>query len=176
MKYRIWMFAVAAALCAALPLGPAMGQVTKEGRQLPSGSWTLTHHSYSRPGYETMPIVVTSVKGDATTGLTISVVGLKNQTAKSVETYKLTWYLYETENPNRILQKGETPFIYPVSLAANEQRGVDVPVVSFINICKPLVKDGSLKGNFAIDVAVTEVRFENGTTWKGKGIPAKSKR
>lgn len=164
MKYRIKMLALAAVLCGALPLAPTMGQVTKGGFQLPSGSWTLTHHSYSRPGYEAMPIVVMGVKGDATKGLAITVVGLKNQTAKPVDTYKLTWYLYETANPNRILQKGETPFIYPGRLAANEQQAVDIPVVSFINICKPLVKDGSLKGNFAIDVAVTEVRFEDGTT------------
>jgi len=176
MKHRIKVLGLAAALCAALPLGSTLGQVTKGGFRLPSGNWTLTHHSYSRPGYEAMPIVVTSVKGDATKGLAITVVGLKNQSAKPVDTYKVTWYLYEKENPNRILQKGETPFVYPGSLAANEQSEVDIPVVSFINICKPLVKNGSLKGNFAIDVAVTEVRFDDGTTWKGKGMPAKSKR
>jgi len=175
MKYRIKILALVAALCATLPLDTTMAQVAKEGPSLPSGNWTLTHTPYSRPGYETMPILVTGVKGDAAKGLAISVVCLKNQTPKPIESYKVTWYLYEKELPDRILQRGETPLVYPANLGANQQRVVDIPVVSFINICNPLLKDGSLTGNFAIDVAVLEVRFEDGTIWRAEGMPTEVK-
>jgi hypothetical protein len=176
MKYTIKLFALSFVLSLGYIVPSPSAQTPNNISQLPTGKWVLAHHPYSRPGYEKMPMVITSVKGDATKGLEISVTELRNQTSKSVKTYKLSWYLYRTDDPNLILLKGDTPFVYPGKLAANERRQVDIPVVAFIDIYKPLMKNGSLTGNFVIDVAVTEVQFNDGTTWKGEGIPAELKK
>ena len=147
-------------------------QQANQSLQLPGGKWTLSHHPYSRPGYEKMPLLVTGVKGDATQGLAISVAAMASRTSKPIMGYKLNWFLFNEKEPNRVLQTAATPLIYPAQFSANESRQVDIPVVSFIKIYKPLLKDGQLSGDYRIEVAVSEVQFADGTTWKAVGIPA----
>jgi hypothetical protein len=132
--------------------------------QLPKGNWTFSAHPYLGPGYDSRPAVVYSVTADTTATITRVVVW--NRSSKPITAVKLSWYLSTEQAPESILQQGQTPLIeLPSALLENHARKLDFPVVSLTKICKPLLKGGVLNGDFRIEVAVSEVRYEDGSTW-----------
>ncbi len=79
---------------------------------------------------------------------------------------KLGWYLSLKQDRNQILKQGATPLVsISGGLKAKDKTVIEFPVVSFAAVSKPLLKNGTLAGDFEIYVAVTEVVYENGSVW-----------
>lgn len=140
----------------------------------PQGQWSVRLSPYTGFGYETLPVRVYSVTSELE-GLTVTKVGVENRTSQSLVAVKLTWYLSALQNPEDILQKGQTRLLeLPGEIWANESREVIFPVASFAKIYKPLVKGGVLKGDFRIQVAVSEARFKDSSKWTLASLKNKS--
>ncbi|MGH9941955.1 MAG: hypothetical protein ACRD9R_06305, partial [Pyrinomonadaceae bacterium] len=117
------------------------------------------------PGYESMPVRVISVTTSSVKGVKISKVGILNQTPKTLVGVRFKWELSTEQSPEKILLSGETPLV-GISVSTEEKRAVDFPVFSLGKVSKSLLKEGSLKGSYQVVVAVTEILFEDGSSWK----------
>jgi hypothetical protein len=142
------------------------GQSTKD--KLPPGKWTFAAGPYFGSDYESVPVDVFSVTSDARKGLAVTSVVLQNRDTRNVVAVKLHWYLKDKDQKGRVLLEGETPLI-GVAVPAGESQTLNYPVVSFAKVHKPLLKGTELSGNFRIEVAVSEVQYDDSSLWmKGK--------
>lgn len=132
---------------------------------LPAGSYSVITKPYMGPGYESLPVLVTSVTTEAELKGAVSMVGVENNTARRVEALRLGWYVSAREAPDYILLQGKTPVLrLPGGIAAGEVERIQFGVVSFAKIYKPLARKGVVNGNYVIQVGVVEARFDDGTT------------
>lgn len=128
---------------------------TKGAVALP-GDWSLA----CLPTLKPQPLVdVYSVTTNALKGLTITQVGVKNLSAKNAIGIKLGWRLFLEGDPQTSLKQGITPLL-GVPLSPGERRVVEFPVVKAANVLATISNDGSLRGQFRIEVAVVDVVFE----------------
>jgi hypothetical protein len=120
------------------------------------GDWSLA----CLPTLKPQPVVdAYSVTTNASKGLTITHVGVKNQTDKNAAAIKLGWRLFLEEDPKTNLRQGVTPLL-GVSLSPGERRVMEFPVVNASKVLATMLTDGKLRGKFRIEVAVTEVLFD----------------
>ncbi|HET9711229.1 MAG TPA: hypothetical protein VFP64_05085, partial [Pyrinomonadaceae bacterium] len=134
-----------------------------EGDRLPDGNWTVGFHLYQAEGFDSMPVRVIGIKSEGDRGLTG--VRLQNRSAKAVTAVRIGWYVSTEGGPGTILARGETPLLAP-PLHANESVQLSIPPISLAKILKPAVKRNTLRGDFSVQVAVTEIVYEDGSTWK----------
>ena len=100
---------------------------------------------------------------------------LLNRSTKAVSEVKLSYVIHKIETPDAILYRGAQFEVkakkgnekYP--LQANKRWVYGIPYGRLARFLKPVVKDGSLSGDFVIRLGVTEVIFEDGTVWKDQG-------
>jgi hypothetical protein len=136
-----------------------------EGNRLPGGDWTVGFHLYQAEGFDSMPVRIISIKSQGDRGL--MGVGLRNRSSKPVNAVRIGWYVSTEGGPGRILTKGETPLLsLPATLRSEESLQFDLPPVSLAKILKPAAKSNTLRGDFSVQVAVTELVYEDGSTWK----------
>jgi hypothetical protein len=143
----------------------------KRAAQLTGGDWGFSARPALNPAYESAPIRVVSVTIAATkSGPEISRVFVKNQSSKTISSVKLAWWLINKQSPTIILGQGQTtPITLRGELPGSERKGIDFspfPLVSFAEISKTLAKDGSLTGEFLVEVAVHEALYADKETWK----------
>jgi hypothetical protein len=132
----------------------------------PKGSWNFSAHPYMGEGYKVRPIVVTSVETEART-LSVKAVRVKNISTKAVLAVKLAWTLSDERYPKKILREGETSLItMDKTLASQDNRILKVGVVSFLELYKPFLKPSTLEGNFRLEVGVSQVLFEDQSSWQ----------
>lgn len=169
MKSKLALVLLLLAISSVAPLADASSKTLQDAEvKFPPGKWTLQHPAISRLGLSDAPLQITSVAGEIKTGGTITSVRLKNNSGKAVAAVKFTWYLFREQAPQKILQKGESPVLSLKGLSDGGSKFVDYPIVSFGNIYQPLVKDGKLTGDFVLEVAVSEIVYEDGTKWERK--------
>lgn len=132
--------------------------------RVPPGKWTFSAGPYFGSDYESIPVDVFRVTTNAAKGLTITSVGLHNKDTRNVTGVRMRWYLKDKDQNGRVLLEGETPLI-EVSVSAGKGKILDYPVVSFAGIHKSLMKNGSLSGNFRLEIAVFEVHYADQTAW-----------
>lgn len=133
--------------------------------QLPHGQWSVSCKPYMGVGYKSLPVLVTSVTSELDKGVGITKVGIENTTSQPLAAVKLSWYLSTQENPEAVLQQGQTRFLrLPGGIQAGEAREVLFPLVSFAKVSGALARNGIVNGNYSIQVAVSEARFEDGST------------
>jgi hypothetical protein len=141
-------------------------KVDSESLRLPSGNWRLTTGFCWRPECESAPVLLYSITSDVTKGAAVTTLGFHNRSSIPVAAVKLNWYLTTQEDQDSILMQGNTPLLYfPSALAADSKWVLEYMVVSFAKIYKPLLKRGVLNGNYHITVAMSEVLYENGSSW-----------
>ena len=69
------------------------------------------------------------------------------------------------------MQKGESAFIkIDEKLKPKEQRTFDCSINSYKKFLESLQKDEKLKGDFRVDVAVSEIQYEDNSSWRGEEI------
>ena len=141
-------------------LAVAMGY---EGERLPGGDWTVGFHLYQAEGFDSMPVRVIGVKSEGDKGLTR--VELRNRSSKGVAAVRIGWYISTEGGPGTILARGESSLL-SAPLHANESVQLSIPPVSLARILKPAVRSNTLRGDFSVQVAVTEIVYEDGSTWK----------
>lgn len=134
---------------------------------LPPGKWTLVTHPYQGPDFASLPVILFSVTSDATRGADVTKIKVKNNATKSVTYVKVGWYLInEDDKESTILLSGKTqPIEMPQRLPVGGIREIQQPIVSFASVHRPLLRGGVLTGNFRIDVLISDVVYEDGTTW-----------
>lgn len=132
----------------------------------PPGNWNFSAHPFMGEGYKTRPVMVTSVRSEAAT-LTVDAVSVRNNSAKRVMAIKFGWVLSYDDERDKILRRGETPLL-PMSNVLNvgEGRFLKSAIVSFADLQKSLVKKGRLDGNYRLEVLVTELLFDDRSTWR----------
>jgi len=136
--------------------------------KLPAGKWAISAHPYVGTAYESQPVKVIGTISDPTQGFKVTTVGLKNTSGKVVSAVKLRWYVTSEQSGDSILLQGDThPLQLGKGLAVGKSEYFDFPVLSFGKVSKPLLKAGSLQGVFTIEVAVSEILYEDGSTWEG---------
>lgn len=135
---------------------------------LPPGKWAVSAHAYAGPMYESQPVKVIGVVSDAAQGVKITTFGLRNSTSKVVSAVSLTWYVNSEQTGDEVLLQGETePISIEGGLAPGKSQYIEKPVVSFGDIAKVLLKRGALRGAYSVEVAVTGIQYEDGSTWAG---------
>lgn len=136
-----------------------------ENKQLPRTGWTVGFHPYRAAGFNEVPVRVTSVTSKGNKGLTN--VEIRNRSEKTVTAVKIGWYVSTENGPGTILTKGESALIaIPNNFNANESLEISLPPVSLAKILWPVVKGNTLRGDFSVQVVVTEVVWEDGAHWK----------
>jgi len=168
MKSRVTLMALMLVMLTIACLTAASKNLQDTDFKLPPGKWTLQHPAISRLGLKDAPLQIISVTGSTKSGGTITEVRLKNNSGKATAGVKFNWYLFRDQAPKEILRKGESPVLGLVGLSAGGRKNVTYPIVSFGNIWEPLLKDGELNGDFVLEVAVSEITYEDGSKWERK--------
>lgn len=147
--------------------GGGVGADAKAG--WPAGGWSFNAQPYTGPGYDARPAMVSSV-GTRLESLTVEKVRVENFSVKAVAAVRLGWTLTNSQDPQTVLQSGESPLLHVRErIEAGKSHVLKQPVVSFAKIHKPLVRQGNLEGNFRLTLAVVEVLYEDDTTWSVTG-------
>lgn len=146
---------------------PSYAQNVKDSNkiELPPGKWSFSYPPISRLGLADAPTKIVSTTANGKNYGTVNKVGLVNISSKTITAVKFQWYLFREESPEKVVSKGETPVIGIGEFQPKETRVVEYPIVSFGKIYQPLVKDGKLEGNFVIEVAVSEILYDDGSKW-----------
>lgn len=147
--------------CLALAFGVVRNNAANT---LPRNGWTVGFHPYHAAGFNEVPVRVTSVRSEGNKGITN--VELRNRWDKAATAVKIGWYVSTENGPGTILTKGESALIaIPNNINANETVDVSLPPVSLAHILKPVVKGNTLRGDFSVQVVVTQIVWEDGSHW-----------
>jgi hypothetical protein len=170
MRRLILGFSTKRAVIVVVTIGIALASLRsnvaadKKGSVDLPGEWSLA----ILPSLRAQPIVdAYSVTTDASKGLTAGQVGVRNRSSKNVVGVKLGWRLFLDGEPDTTLRQGETPLL-GVPVAPKERRVVEFPVVVANRILSTLIKGGSLKGRFRIEVMVTDTLFDEGSSTRAQ--------
>ena len=148
--------------CLALAFGYVRNNAANN--TLPRNGWTVGFHPYRAAGFNEVPVRVTSVRSEGNKGITN--VEIRNKSDKTVTAVKIGWYVSTEDGPGTILTKGESALIaIPNNFNANETIELSVPPISLAQILKPVVKGNTLRGDFSVQVVVTQIAWEDGSTW-----------
>lgn len=143
----------------------ATGSENRDNDRLPGGDWTVGFHLYQAEGFDSIPVRVTSVRSERNNGL--SGVELRSRSAKPVTAIKIGWYVSTEGGPGTVLARGESSLLsLPAALKEDQSLQFSLPAVSLFKILNPVVKGNKLAGDFSVQVAVTEIVYEDGSTWK----------
>ena len=143
--------------------------------EAPAPHWRLAFLRYHerRIGYDSLPIQVVNVSGGKlgpAEKFKILVSGLKNRLPQAVKAVKFNWYLFNIKDMNEGVETGQTPLV-EVNLAPYEKREFKIFIVYLEDI--PLLRNKTLDEEFRLEVAVTEIQYEDVTLWQATDLPAK---
>lgn len=135
---------------------------------LPKGNWSFSAHPYMGADLEDRPVIVTSVETVADRGLKLTRVTIRNRSTKPVTAVKLKWGLSYEQSQDIFLRNGATDwFDLPKAIPAGEK--VTLRFIgqspSFASMTSTLAKNGGLDGDFYFSIGVSEVRYEDGSSW-----------
>jgi len=174
MKRRQISFVVV--LVTLLAFTASSGQAQDPPQRIsPARNWGLAFTRYSefREGSDSLPIKVTSLRGgklSADEKFKIEVTALLNRSLKSITSVGFTWYLFDNTDLDRTVDSGKIP-LTEVALSPNADQSVQVLVLYVEDI--PYLRDKNPHGTFLLEVAVTKVVYDDGTTWEAAGTPGK---
>ena len=137
----------------------------------PKGKWYVSASGDPSQASDTnVPALVMGVQSLLGRGesadLIVNRVVLKNVTQRTIRSVKLRWMLTTGEEQASVVLQGDTP-AFEVMLPKFSHQKVDSPLIDFAKIVKPLLKNGAIDGIFQLKVKVGEVRYADGSSWKG---------
>jgi hypothetical protein len=138
-------------------------------------NWRLAFLRYHhwRAGYESLPLQVVNVSGGKLGPCEkseIMVSALENRSPKAVKAVKFNWYLFNVKDLDKVVATEQTA-LTEVNLAPHERRDFHILVVYLEDI--PLLRDENPDEEFRLEVAATEVQYDDGSVWEGKDLPEK---
>ena len=124
-----------------------------------------------------VPVVVASLRSYAGKGhwgkqLMIESVRLKNRTDRTVSAVKLGWIILSKEsrlagkNLEAALVKGNTKLLHQEWTNNRPFKHVKTLFIDFVKESRPLIRSGALSGDLYLRLRVSEVRFDDGSTWR----------
>ena len=134
---------------------------------LPKGAWTMSVGPFAFKDASQMPLYVKAVTSEASKGFAVSNIKIirpsDNEFSKlSIKGFKLKWSLINEDNMS-IIQENESKIIdYTMKLSDNR---LGIPKSFFLFSNTKLSKERKLTNNFRIDIAVSEVIFEDESNW-----------
>jgi hypothetical protein len=172
MKRRtLAVLAVAAFLSMTATHKMAQSQ-TSQQTESPARRWgsAFTRYSDQREGYESLPVRVAGVRGgklgpEEKTKIEVS--ALENRSTKPITAAKFSWYLFNMNDLDKVVQTGQTA-LTNVDLMPKERRRFDIFILYLEDI--PLLRDENPMENFILEVAVTEVHYQDGSMWEATGL------
>jgi hypothetical protein len=145
----------------------------RKGVELPRGNWSFSAHPYMGKDLDDRPVIVSSVETHADKGIRLTRAAVKNRSTKPVLSVKLQWSLSYEQSQDTALRNGTSDWIeLPKNIPSGESRVLRflAPPVSFVSVTNDFVSNGILTGDFYLTVLVSEVRYEDGSTWMASRI------
>ena len=149
--------------------GPEIQRIfAVEGKEGPPGKWLVgaipnkTQRTKNRAPVFVVDTVSFMASGRIT-NLIVAGVTLLNAAHQPVKTVALKWSLIDADS-QAIVAHGRTDS-FRVDIDARRARKVKCPYVNFAKISQPLVKNGTLSGNFKLEIGVNSVRFADESSW-----------
>jgi hypothetical protein len=141
----------------------------------PMSYWRLALAPYSqfRVDYDLLPVQVVGIRGGGPRpedSFKVEATRLKNQTAKTIKSVRVTWYLFNAGDLNVALDSRQTDIV-KLELKPFELADFEVFVVYANEI--PLFKASDKAEDFRLEVAVTEVHYDDGSIWQVTDLPKK---
>lgn len=131
-----------------------------------TGGFRITYVPYRRPGHEDFPVRVFNVNGQAMKEPLIRRFSLLNLSAKAIKKIEISMHVSEDKHAfMNVLHEVHSSYVSPTPLAPQGEhliKGVD----KLKDLFSPLLVGGQLTGNYKVEVLVSEVEFEDGSTWK----------
>ncbi len=155
------------ALLVILAAGAALSQTNKASqKELPRGHYFVSCRPYMGDGYKSLPALVTGVTSNTDDGIQVEKVEVTNNSGRTIERLKFSWYVSTQENPETILLQGQTKLLgMPGGIKAGESVEILYPVISFADAIKSWSTQGiTLKGMYVLQIAVSEVKFADKST------------
>lgn len=147
----------------------------EEGAEGPKGNWrvaALPDKSQSEnPG---VPAFLTATRSLTASGrfsnLIVAGVTVKNRGNKATRNIRLKWFLVRANNPTLLVVTGQTA-TFRAEVGSGENIPVKTPRLNFAKLVKPLLKNGTLEGEFYLKIGVSFIEFEDGSQWEDAGEP-----
>ena len=133
---------------------------------------TLTPYNFSRIGYESLPVRVVGAGGGKlgpNEKFRLRVSLIRNYTGKSVVAVKITSFIFKFDDQDELVETRQTALI-PLGLLAGQSRTVDI-LVGFVDDIPLLCNNPGHE--FSLEMAVTEVHYDDGTIWQATDLPQK---
>lgn len=135
----------------------------------PPGSWSGSFVPDSSRDSSSSPVVVvgnSTLMGNAQLrNLQLTHVTLKNHSSKTVLGVQLKWFISTKAEPTKQLPPPGYTGLFEAKVLPGETKKVESPVIKFSRATKHLVKNGTLEGDFFVQVRVYQVEFEDGSSW-----------
>jgi len=169
MKRPLVGLLVTVALCISF-LSQSIAQTPQSPKRF--SRLALTPYNPKRIAYESLPVRVIGVGGGKlgpNEKFEIFASRLKNEGSKSVKATRFSYYIFKSDNLDDAIYTGQTGLI-ALDLPAFEQRKVGIHVVVVDDIPSLEYKQGE---EFRLEIAVTEVHYDDGSIWQAKDLPQK---
>src|SRR3982751_5298592 len=135
----------------------------------PDGQWSGAFIPDLRRNATNSPVVVASTRTLSGNGqvrnLQLTHVTLKNYSSKTVIGVQLKWFIATRAERSKEVAPAQYTGLFETYLLPQEQKEFETPIIVFSEAVKPLIKDGSLEGQFVVQVMAYDVEFEDGTSW-----------
>jgi hypothetical protein len=134
--------------------------------------FALSYYNESRTGYEAPPVQILRLGGGKlgpNEKLKIGVSLLRNKTEKNIQAAKFKTFIFNRKDLNEVLETVPTPLI-ALDVPALTQRECDILILYADDIPLLAYKPGE---EFRLEVAVTEVYYDDGSIWEAKELPGK---
>ncbi len=132
------------------------------------GKWTFSASPDLDEGFNSRPVIVWSTKTVKKT-LTIEGVLIENLSSKKVSAVKIGWKLIDRAESSVVQRIGNTKFLrLSDDLGHGSSKYLEGDFFSFYDAYKPLLKKGSLNGDYLVKIFVSEVEFADKSIWKSE--------
>jgi hypothetical protein len=141
----------------------------------PKGRWSAAFVPDKSQNRTNTPVVVHATRtlmGNARWhNLKLTHVTLINYSSKKIVAASLRWITTSREKPEAMLHQGYTR-LFEAQLESGETKTFECPIIDFAKKSGDLFRDGTLNGDFLLKIRVTDVQFEDGSSWReGDAIP-----
>lgn len=172
MRLRPLRFILTLAGFFALVLNPIVAGVSQSQTPSRYSQFAISFYNELRTGYEMPPVKILRLGGGKlgpNEKLKIGVSLLKNKTEKNIKAVKFKTFIFNRKDLNEVLETVHTPLI-ALDVPAFTQRECEILILYADDIPLLAYKPGE---EFRLEVAVTEVYYDDGSIWEAKKLPGK---
>ncbi|HEV2912710.1 MAG TPA: putative metal-binding motif-containing protein [Pyrinomonadaceae bacterium] len=145
---------------------------------LPGGTWKVgTVSDNNQVNDPSVPAEITTTTTSINKGKNsgFEELVLLNRTPKAIKAFKLSYVVTAREDSTTVLTRGALEVISRKPSEKQRIPGNQRRIFRVLNgkpgrILKPLAKEGKLSGAFIVTIRISEVTFEDGSTWSDPGF------